>query len=163
MIQKRRRRVDHTLLMALACGSSVEQAASRAGVGITTVRRRLKDPRFTKRLQEIRADMVQRTAAMLTAAAGEAVKTLLDLQKASAPPAIRLGAARAIIELGGKLRETAELADRIAALEQQLANEAAGTPPPIGPPPVTPPDAPPPAPPPDGPLETPEPPLKEAA
>jgi hypothetical protein len=54
---------------------------------------------------------------MLSAAGGEAVKTLLALQKDTVPAAVRLGAARAILELGVKLRETAELQERIAALE----------------------------------------------
>jgi hypothetical protein len=66
--------------------------------------------------------MVQRTGGMLTAAAGEAVKTLLALQKDTAPPATRLGAARAVLELGMKVRETAELEQRLAALEEQLAS-----------------------------------------
>jgi hypothetical protein len=61
--------------------------------------------------------MVQRTAGMLTAAAGEAVKTLRDLLKEPIPPATRLGAARTTLEMGVKLRETVELQERIAALE----------------------------------------------
>jgi hypothetical protein len=56
---------------------------------------------------------------MLTAAALEAVKTLLVLQQASVPAAVRLGSARAILELGAKLREVADLEARLAALEQQ--------------------------------------------
>jgi hypothetical protein len=65
--------------------------------------------------------MVQRTVGLLTAAAVEAVKTLLELQKASAPYAVRLGAARAVLEIGTKLREAADLKERLAALEEQLA------------------------------------------
>jgi hypothetical protein len=37
---------------------------------------------------------------------------------------VRLGAARAVLELGVKLREAAELEARIAALEQQLIPSA---------------------------------------
>jgi hypothetical protein len=33
---------------------------------------------------------------------------------------VRLGAARAVLEIGMKVRETAELEERLAALEQQL-------------------------------------------
>ena len=78
------------------------------------------DPDFQRQLQEARTDMVQRTAGMLTAAAGEAVKTLLALQKESIPHATRLGAARAILELGVKLRQTAELEERLLVLEERL-------------------------------------------
>jgi hypothetical protein len=44
---------------------------------------------------------------------------LLALQKAPTPPAVRLGAARAVLELGIKVRELADLETRIAVLEQQ--------------------------------------------
>jgi len=116
-----RRHADETLLLALACGATVEAAAAKAGVSESTAYRRLKIPAFQERLRDLRADMVQRTAAMLTAAAGEAVKTLLALQRDAVPPATRLGAARAVLEMGMKVRETAELEQRIAAIEEQLA------------------------------------------
>jgi hypothetical protein len=110
--------------MALACGATVDAAAAKAGVSPATVYRRLQEPGFLERLRDVRADMVQRAAGMLTAAAGEAVKTLLALQKDTVPPATRLGAARAILELGLKVRETAELEQRIVALEEQLGTGA---------------------------------------
>ncbi len=115
-----RKNADHTLLMALVCGATIENAAKTAGVSERTAHRRLKDPEFAKKLQDMRAEMVQRAAGMLTAAAMEAVKTLLALQKDNTPPAVRLGAARAVLELGMKLRESSELADRIAALEEEI-------------------------------------------
>lgn len=121
MPQHGKRNSDSNLLTALACGATVESAARNAGVSERTAYRRLHDPKFTRRLQEMRADMVQRTAGMLTAAGGESVKTLLALLQASTPAAVRLGAARACLELGLKLRETAELMERIAALEAKLA------------------------------------------
>lgn len=142
-----RRNADEVLALAIACGSTIEGAAAKIGLALCTVRRRLKKPAFQKRVRDIRAEMVQRTTAMLTAAAGEAVKTLLDLQKNCTTASVRLNAARTILELGVKLRENAELAERIAALEQQFGIEAA--PPPIAPPPeAPPPTSTPPAPPP---------------
>ena len=45
---------------------------------------------------------------------------MLELQKSTVPHATRLGAARSVIELGTKLRETAEFEERLAALEQQI-------------------------------------------
>jgi hypothetical protein len=119
MAQRGRRNADQRLLLALACGATVESAARQAGVSESTAYRRLADPAFRRQLQQLQADMVQRTAGMLTAAAGEAVKTLLQLQQASTPAAVRLGAARAVLELGMKLREIADLEVRLAALEQR--------------------------------------------
>lgn len=125
MPQKGKRNSDNNLLMALACGATVESAARSVGVSESTAYRRLRDPHFARRLQEVRGDMVLRTAGMLTAAGGESVKTLLALQQVSTPAAVRLGAARACLELGVKLRETAELMERIAALEEAQAMLAA--------------------------------------
>lgn len=118
--KSRRRLVDEGALLALACGATVESAARQAGLSSATIHRRLRDPKFRARLQTLRDEMVQRTAGMLTAAASEAVKTLLSLQAASTPATIRLGAARAILEIGIKIREVAELTERVAALEAQL-------------------------------------------
>ena len=70
MFKKRKRKhADHTLLIAMACGSTLENAAMKAGIALSTAHRRMTDPVFVKRLEEMKAGMVQRTAAMLTAAA----------------------------------------------------------------------------------------------
>src|SRR5436190_16194956 len=119
MPEGQRKKNEDALLLALACGATVEAASRQCDLTERTVYRRLADPAFKARLQELRADMVRRSAGMLTAAAGASVQTLLSLQKDSAPPAVRLGAARAVIELGVKVRELADLETRIAALVQQ--------------------------------------------
>ena len=124
MKDKPRKKAEDALLLALACGATVEAAARQCRLTERTVYRRLADAEFRHRLQEVRADMVQRTAGALTAASMESVRTLLELQKPPAPAAVRLGAARAVLELGVKLRETAELEQRITALEAQLGLSA---------------------------------------
>jgi hypothetical protein len=59
---------------------------------------------------------------MLTGAGIGSVKTLVDLQQdVSAPAAVRRGAARDVLELGIKYRESAELEQRVAAIEDRLA------------------------------------------
>jgi len=113
------------LLLALACGATVEGAARQAGFSERTVYRRLANPAFRRRVQEVRADMVQRAAGALTAASTESIKTLLALQQSGVPPATRLGAARAVLEIGIRLREVVDLETRIAALEDRL--NVAGT------------------------------------
>jgi hypothetical protein len=109
------------LLLALACGATVEAAAQKAGVSRATAHRRLQDAEFRARLQEFCSDMVKRASRTLTAASGEGIKTLLALQQPSTPYATRLGAARAILEIGIKMREVADMDERLTALEQQMA------------------------------------------
>jgi hypothetical protein len=101
-----RKKNEDRLLIALACGATVDTAA-----------------KFQTRLQAIRAEMVQRAAGMLTAAASGAVRTLLSLQKESVAAAVRLGAARAILEIGIKLREMVDLETQLTALEARLGQE----------------------------------------
>lgn len=108
-------------MLALACGATLENAARSAKVSLSTAKRRMRDPEFQRRLQEARADFVQRAAAMLTAGSLESVKTLLSLQSDQCPATVRLGAARAVVELGARLRETAELQDRVVAMESYIA------------------------------------------
>jgi hypothetical protein len=114
-----RRDVDAVLLTALACGATVEVAAQKAGVSVSTVHRRLKHPGFKQNLRHAQGEMVHRTAGTLTAAATEAVRALLDLLK-TGTPTVRLGAARTILEVGAKLRESADLEERVAEIEQRL-------------------------------------------
>ena len=64
--------------------------------------------------------MVERASAMLSASGLEAVKTLLGLMERSIPHNTRLGAARAVIELGMKLRDLLEVEQRLTALEKAV-------------------------------------------
>jgi hypothetical protein len=82
MPRSKRKKSDDSLLLALACGATVDAAARQCRISDRTIYRRLEDAEFKKRLERVRADMVGRSARMLTAAAGEAVRTLLTL-----PPA----------------------------------------------------------------------------
>lgn len=121
MAGPQRKKSEDPLLLALACGATVEAAARQCGLSDRTVYRRLQDPEFKRKLENVRADMTQRSAGMLTAAAGEAVRTLLSLQKDAIPAAVRLGAARAVLEIGIKLRQMVEIEQRLTELEVQVA------------------------------------------
>jgi len=60
----------------------------------------------------------------LTAAGTAAVQTLLELLKAPASGPVRLGAARSVLEMALKVRDSTEVEQRLAALEEQLATSA---------------------------------------
>jgi hypothetical protein len=124
MAQSGRRKTDQALIVALSCGATVENAARQVGVSERTVFRRLKDPEFQERVAAATQDMVLRTTNMLTAASLESVKTLLRLQGQGVPYSVQLGAARAVVDLATKLREHADLSERVAALEKQLTGAA---------------------------------------
>jgi hypothetical protein len=113
-------KAETQLVLALACGASAEAAGRQAKLSTRTVHRRLKDPDFQKEVLRTRTDMVQRTCGALTAAAMESVKTLLSLQQPVQPPAVRLGAARAVLELGMKVREVVELEVHMEELEERV-------------------------------------------
>ena len=123
MAKKDKRAAEQTLLTALAFGATVENAARKAGIGERTAYRRLADPAFQARLEQARLDAVLRTAGMLTGASLGAVKSLVDLQQdASVPAGVRRAAARDVLELSVKYRESAQMEQRVAALEGRLAN-----------------------------------------
>ena len=129
MARGRRKKADTGLIVSLACGASVETAAQKAGLSARTVYRRLADPQFQAQVNDVRADMLRRAAAMLTAAGMAAIKTFTSLQESAQSESVRLGAARSIIELGCKLREMVELTERMAQLEARMGPEAAAAPP----------------------------------
>jgi hypothetical protein len=120
MANEARQQLEHQLLLALACGASVEVAAQKLGISESTIRRRLRDPKFAARLTQMRADMALRVADQLTAASTEGARTMVELMKPANPPSVRLGASKAVVELGMKARENAELQARMAELERRL-------------------------------------------
>jgi len=124
MADKYRKKAEDTLLLALACGAPVEQAARQCGLSARTVYRRLAEADFRRRVQALRCDMVSRAAGTLAAGASGSARTLLELQQKSASDAVRLGAARAVLELGMKVRDAADLEERLAALENAVAGGA---------------------------------------
>src|ERR1700741_389100 len=108
----------NTLIRALACGFTVENAARKGDVDERTVYRCLKDPAFRAQVEAARAEFVERTAGLFTGAGPTSVKTWIELQQDAATPApVRRGAARDVLEMGIRYREIANLETRIATLE----------------------------------------------
>jgi hypothetical protein len=117
-----RKKSEQAVLVALACGATVENAAHKAGLHERTVYRWLAKPLFQERLRQVTAELVKRTAGLLTGAAMGSVKVLVELQQdVATPPAVRRGAARDILELGMRFRESTDQEERISALEQVLS------------------------------------------
>ena len=120
MAREGRQNADPVLIVALAAGATKQQAAEQAEVSPRTVARRWADPTFRQAVADAQAETVKQVAARLSAAGMLATATLLRLLKAESE-SVQLGAARSILELGVKFRESAEIETRIVALEERLS------------------------------------------
>ena len=125
MAENGRLKGDDNLLLAMAEGRTVREAAIAAGLGERTATRRLADPNFRRRVVEARAEMVARALGKMADGMAEAADTLRQLLRAEGE-SVRLGAARSILELGNKLRESVEVEARLQAIERQLDESAGG-------------------------------------
>jgi len=123
MARRDTKNADGLLLAALAGGASHQEAATQAGVSLRTVYRRLEDVTFRQQLAEARGALITRATGKLAAACSAAAATLAALLRGDSE-SVRLSAARSILELATKMRESEELAARVAALEDQHAAAA---------------------------------------
>ena len=119
-----RKTTEGPLLLALAGGATVAEAARQAGVSEPTVYRRLRDTAFARHLAEARGAVIRQAVGRLARDCSTAADTLADLLTADSET-VRLGAARSILELTIKIRDHEDIESRIAALEQQHVAEVA--------------------------------------
>lgn len=120
---------DDELILALAAGASVSEAAEQTGMGERTVYRRLADAEFRRAVSEARGRLFDAALGKLAGIATKAADTLERLME-SDKPSVALGAAKAALELGPRLRELTELEERLNRLEgiakgNERANEQA--------------------------------------
>ncbi len=112
---------DEQMLLALASGASVKQAADACNLSERTIRRRLDDASFVARLRAMRSDVLDGVLGRLTFAAASAVEVLKTLMADAESETVKLGAARAVLEHAGKLRADIEFESRLAELERRLS------------------------------------------
>src|SRR2546430_29833 len=98
-------RVNLPLILALAGGKTVAEAADATGLSERTIFRRLEDADFRRRVSQARGDMLARAVGRLADVSARAVKTLEALLEAEGE-FVRLNAAKAILETGNRLRES---------------------------------------------------------
>jgi transposase-like protein len=120
-----RRNADDALALALARGATLRDAAAEVGVGERTATRRWADLAFRGRVAEYRQDMVARCLGRMADGMSDAADTLRKLLTAESE-SVRLGAARALLEVGVKVRDSAEVGERIAELERLAAVQGQG-------------------------------------
>ena len=97
----------------------VHRSSSRRRGG----QRRGDDPDFRAHVVQLRSAMLQRSLGRMADGMTEAAEVLRDLLNANSE-SVRLGACRAMLELGVKLRETIDHEERLRVLETRLKNGA---------------------------------------
>jgi transposase-like protein len=109
-----------TVAVALASGATTAAAAKKGGVCERTVRSWMSQPRFRARVDRLRGEAVSSAVALLSkdmVSAAQVLKKLMRSQRED----VRLRAARAVLELGVRLRDEEELRRRVEELERRLA------------------------------------------
>lgn len=115
-------RADAVIAAALATGATRAGAAKLAHVSESTVYERLRDPAFRARVDEARAELIQIAAGKALALVTSALEALGELLASTNDP-VRLGAVKASLDYALRLRESADLEARMAALEAAAAEQ----------------------------------------
>ena len=109
-------------IAALLTSPTIAHAAAVAGIGESTLLRWLREEGFAHQYRLAQREALRQAIATLQAAAGSAVVVsrgaMLDQ---TATPASRVAAARVILEFSFRGAELADLEERLAAIEAQLA------------------------------------------
>ena len=108
-----------SLAQALAAGGSVAAWAEGNDVPCRTAYRWAAEEDLKARVRGLRQGLVTDAVGKLAEAATAAVDTLRGLLAEGQPATVRLGAARAILSALIDVQAHAELADRVARLEEQ--------------------------------------------
>jgi hypothetical protein len=115
---------DVVFALALASGTTTAAAAVQTGVSRRTLERRLAEPEFRRLVADLRGQLVARALGRLAdtmTRAADALAGLLD----TPDDRVRLRAARAVLSLGTRLRDSVDLTERVHELEQELARAQA--------------------------------------
>jgi hypothetical protein len=106
------------LALEIAAGSSVKDAATKAGCSLTHAYHISADPSFRVHVGEIRSEAVSASVGKLSNAACLAVDVLVEILS-SPNDKDRLPAAKALLSALGPISELGELRKRIDALESK--------------------------------------------
>jgi len=126
---RQNRKGDAALLLGLAGGQTVRDAARQAGIGERTATRRAADADFRRRVAELRGEMTARAVGRLVegmTAAADKLRQLVD----AADERVALAAAKELLAAAVRIREATEIEERLRNLEQSTREPGNGYRPP---------------------------------
>jgi hypothetical protein len=121
------KKVDQRLVLALAGGASVADAAVMAGMSKATAFRRMADPGFRQRVDQAKTEMMAQAVGVLARVSTKAAAVLEALLDSSVEK-VRLMAARSVLQIGSELRKAQEIEARLANLERVTRRRREGVP-----------------------------------
>src|SRR5215212_6297457 len=105
-------------------GHDAATIADRAELSVRQIRRYLAEPATRARIRELEDERLRAVARKAAALGGSAVVVLATIANDKGQPATaRVSAARGLLDVMVKLGETADLIERIAALEERLGGQ----------------------------------------
>lgn len=127
MSQTGKSRFREKAIAALLSESSIEDAATKAGVSKRTLLRWMKDPGFRAEYAEAKADALKMASAILTRNASRAALVLAEVfssKDGKLYQASRVTAAIGNIRLAHEAFQLESLEERVRKLEEQSHNDA---------------------------------------
>jgi len=109
--------VREQAILALLSEPTIARAAARCGLGEKTLRRWLAEDAFKAEYDAARRTIFQAAISRIPALTVRAVETLADLLGATNPPAVRLGAARTVAEIGMHQHDAETILKKLDDLE----------------------------------------------
>jgi HEAT repeat protein len=109
---------DEKILLALMQSGTIAEAAEKSGLSQRTIFRRLSDEEFRTEWRSARRALVESSIGLMQTGMSRAVQTLLDILNDEKYPAIRVRAAKIIIENSQRSLETFDAIERIEKLEK---------------------------------------------
>jgi transposase-like protein len=116
---EKRTRKERLFMQALLSSATIEDAASIAGISPTTAYRWHSQPEFKAEFREMQSAVVGDTLVQLKMSMGEALAVLRSVMADAedTPPAVRVTAARTLLDSAFKAVETTDILERLEALE----------------------------------------------
>ena len=121
-------RRQQSALPTVFAAPTIVEAARRSGVGESTLRRWLDDPRFRHALDRLREEAYSVALKQVQALVPECLNIFARIAVESADPVLRKRAARYLLDYGLKFKEAEELRHRLSALEQALEADKSANP-----------------------------------
>jgi hypothetical protein len=112
--------------LLLASGLTAKEAAAAARVAERTIVNWRAEDGFRARVVALRSGLMERAVGRLASHMADGAEALHELLKAESE-AVRLGAAKALLELGAKLHEGIDLAQQLQELARELEELKRGT------------------------------------